>query len=94
MKVFKYPIPVPLFGDIFTIYLPFGAEILHFAAQGDNLCLWCLVDPAEKNTKQRLFHVAGTGHEIEGMSPNWKFIGTCLMLGGALVWHLWEIVDE
>ncbi len=86
-KIFKYPIQV---GDHVSINLPVGAKLLSFQCQGEQPCLWALVDP-EAPLEARQFRFAGTGHSIEEPSEDLQFVGTAQMMGGSLVWHLFEI---
>src|SRR5438552_3281377 len=91
--VYKYTF---LIGDYFTITMPKGAQILHVEAQQqiaqggyrDQACLWALVQPTAKPEK-RGFLLVGTGHPI---SPTDRlvYVGTFMMEGGALVYHLFE----
>lgn len=84
MKVFKYPLEVT---DRQHITMPIGAEILSVQAQNGNLCLWAKVDPAAQS-EVRTFHVSGTGHDLPNDAG--KYVGTAQMLGGALVWHVFD----
>jgi hypothetical protein len=86
MRVFKYEIPI---ADESKIRLPIGAQILSVGQQNKGIYLWALVDPGEQRTKQHIFRIAGTGHEIADMAE-WKFIGTVMMYDGALVFHVFE----
>ncbi|MCK8787655.1 hypothetical protein M0638_25130 [Roseomonas sp. NAR14] len=71
-----------------TISMPEGAELLHVAAQGGEVCLWALVNP-ERPVETRRFRAFGTGHAIPaGLSL--RFVGTALLAGGALVFHVFE----
>jgi hypothetical protein len=85
-RIFKYGLPVC---DEITLYMPFGAEILHVDAQGSDdyaLCLWALVDP-DSETELRTFAVRGTGHPADGLRAK-DHIGT--VLAGSFVWHVFE----
>jgi hypothetical protein len=84
--VWKYELPEP--GD-HALELPFGAEVLSVACQGDRLCLWALVEP-DAPKELRRFRVLGTGWEFE-RAGRVKFVGTALMQDGALVWHVFEV---
>jgi hypothetical protein len=72
-----------------TVEIPDGAKILHVAQQGDHLCMWALVDPEQPKVK-RYFSVYGTGFDMPD-DPG-EFIGTALMNGGSLVFHIFEEV--
>lgn len=79
-------------GDKTILSLPKGAEILSFQNQFEEPCFWALVDPnAEKEA--RTFEVHGTGHDIHyDMGMDRKYLGTCQILDGRLVLHLFEIL--
>jgi len=88
LTVYKYPVPLD---DAFGLNLPIGARTLTFAAQGEIGCLWALVDPhAEAETRR--FRLAGTGHAINVEPERLAYVGTALFRGGALVFHLFEII--
>lgn len=87
--VYKYEIPP---ADPVTLDLPVGAVPLHFAAQNNRMMLWALVNPKRAETKKRYFRLAGTGHPITDEFEDLKYIGTCQLDGGALIFHLFELV--
>ena len=73
--------------------IPGGAEILTLQMQGDNPCIWALVDPS-KEKEFRNFEVYGTGHNIHcDMGVERKYIGTFQISGGSLVFHLFERIN-
>ena len=100
LTVYKYEIPAE---DEFTIDLPAGAQPLSFQEQHGAGCMWALVDPEARTTKRR-FRLAGTGHPIEYAEPAGvpyrsppnigalRFVGTAQFRGGALVFHLFEVL--
>jgi hypothetical protein len=82
MEVWKYDITEP---DS-ALSMPVGAETLHVAEQRGRWCLWVRVDPTQRAEEVRRFRVVGTGHShAEG-----EYVGTLLMDGGALVFHVFE----
>lgn len=85
-KVFKYQLEVT---DYWRVRIPAGAQWLHVAEQAGNLCLWALVDE-ERLPSLYTFRIAGTGHEIsdEDAARYSEFIGTAIMAGGRLVFHV------
>ena len=85
LQVWKFPVKIE---DEIEIEMPRHARIIAFQAQRDEPCLWVLVDPTEEREK-RQFRLVGTGHPISGRRPL-IHVGTCQMLGGSLVWHLFE----
>lgn len=73
-----------------SIPLPKGAAILSVGAQGDNMFLWAMIDPHEDVVSQvRCIEVYGTGHNIPEQD-SLVFIGTVMMRGGSLVFHVFE----
>ncbi|HYI66345.1 MAG TPA: hypothetical protein VEW95_05440 [Candidatus Limnocylindrales bacterium] len=71
------------------VQMPRGAEILHVDAQGDRMFVWALVDPTAALARYS-FVVLPTGAEVTwpvGLVPH---IGTVLMRGGSLVWHVFS----
>jgi hypothetical protein len=81
--VWKFTAPVT---DKFAISMPSGAKLLSAGVQGNNLCIWALVDP-EGGLETRNFRLAGTGHPI---TEHVHFLETIQMHDGALVFHLFE----
>lgn len=71
-----------------SIHMPVSAEVLCVQMQNGNPCIWALVDP-EAMQERRWFLVLGTGHPIEAESLG-RYIGTFQMVGGSLVFHLFE----
>lgn len=90
--VWKFPMKVT---DLQPLRLPKGAVVLSVGCQGESLNLWAQVDPTETEHEDRIFEVRGTGHELPVVAPSEmrrEFIGTTMMLDGALVWHVFELV--
>lgn len=90
-RVFKYDIPLTRA----TFDMPDGARIVHVACQHDasSVQLWAEVDDATL-TRRRQFHIFGTGHPIPEDTGGREFIhvGTAIAPGGALVWHVYEVI--
>ena len=89
LTVYKYDVPTE---DEFTIAMPAGARVLTFQVQHDALMLWALVDPDARETNRR-FRLAGTGHPIWHDDAALRFVGTVQLHGGALVFHLFEVLS-
>lgn len=87
--IWKFSFPI---ADEFSFEMPVGAQILSVQVQngpsGENACLWALVDPSAPR-EDRAFRIRGTGHDAAGIDAE-TFIGTFQMLGGSLVWHLFN----
>ena len=88
-RVYKYPCPME---DRFTLTLPEYAEILCVQVQRGVPTLWALVDPGHLHV-DRYFRLSGTGHPIEP-SLYLRYIDTFQLQGCALVFHLFEIMNE
>lgn len=76
----------------FEIEMPASASILHAADQGGCVELWAFVDD-EAELQERRFILVGTGHEIPELDADQarEHVGTVLTMGGAFVWHIFEI---
>lgn len=81
--------PLKMIDDQF-VQMPNGAQILTAQCQGEELCLWALVNPkAEK--KPRHIEIFGTGHPVpKSMGVDRRYIGTAQQHNGILVWHVFE----
>ena len=84
-RVYKYEVPI---NDRCAIMMPVGARLLHLAEQDGAPCLWALVDPVAP-VEARHFRLAGTGHDVD--CHILAYVGTVLLRGGALVFHLFEV---
>ncbi len=85
-KIFKYPLEVT---DTQFVELPLGAEILTAQIQGDQLCLWAMVNTLpEAVKKNRRIEIIGTGNPVP--TGNLKYISTFQMMGGGLIFHVFE----
>lgn len=96
--VYKYKLDI---AEKNNLTMPIGAKVLRIGLQGGLPFLWALVKKEETRTEERLFRLAGTGHDIEvGVFTNGvvnlpTYIGTVDMLAddnSSLVFHLFEIV--
>lgn len=85
MKIYKYPITQPK--GLISIEMPAGAEVLTVQVQNEVPCIWALVGPDAPPT-MRGFRMYGTGHEID--HENMPYVGTFQLVGGSLVFHLFE----
>ena len=83
-SIWKFPIKID---DHQVIPVPNGAKIRSVAVQGETVCLWAEVDPNEPIFGRDIF-VYGTGHPMPD-DPG-TFIGSVMLHGGALVFHIYE----
>lgn len=72
-----------------VIEIPAGAVFLAAREQNDHVCVWFTCDPDAPNV-ERTIGISGTGHPTpDGVCV---YIGTAVVFGGNLVWHVFEIV--
>jgi hypothetical protein len=84
--VWKFPIPIE--GE-FALEMPRDAELLFVAAQNEQGCLWARVITDDRvSIVERRFYLRGTGAEVD---MDCKYVGSFMLRGGALVFHLFEI---
>lgn len=86
-RIYKYLVEIQ---DEQTIYLPIGAQILSVQVQNGKPYIWACVR-LDVEIEARRFRLYGTGHNIEGENVL-KYLGTFQLLGGRLVYHLFEVV--
>lgn len=87
--VHKYIISLVEYGIVF---LPKFAKILSIQYQGNDLCLWALVDPSN-SLEKRVFQVLVTGEELKsGPFETWSHLATCQHEHSGTVVHIFEIV--
>ena len=70
-----------------VIEMPVGAELLTVQIQNGEPCLWARVDTNEM-LEQRQIAIHGTGQELPDTTR--KYIGTYQMVGGRLIFHVFE----
>ena len=84
--IYKYNLEIT---DSQSITMPLNSEILSAKNQGNNLCIWALVDTDEDLNVTYEIEIFGTGNPIYDNSTFREFIDTCVMPNG-LVWHLFK----
>lgn len=95
-RIFKYTVRV---GEEIPRHIPKDATILTVAAQFadviDEVQIWVEVDDASPEV-ERTFVVIGTGHPIPETTNEFRYdyLGTAIVGGGSLVWHLYEKVTR
>ncbi len=80
--IWKYDLSIL---DEQTILISVGAEILSVACQREIPVLWAKVYPDGPQIYRKV-QMRGTGHPLNGREGT--FVGTAIMAGGALVWHV------
>lgn len=71
--------------------MPKGAQILSVREQGEDICLWALVDPAAEKVTRK-FCGFGTGHDVP--DGDMRFVGTAHLYGGSMVFHVFEVLGQ
>lgn len=73
-----------------AVMIPWQSQILCVAAQGEDVCLWALVNPSLQ-VEPRVIEVYGTGHEMKSapLHKSRRYIGTAHLSNG-LVFHVFE----
>lgn len=71
------------------IEVPAGAKLLHVGLQNGQACIWYECE-TENVRESRTIYCFGTGHQMPALDLN--YIGTVIMLNGALVFHFYEKV--
>lgn len=84
--IWKFPL---LITGMQEVEMPKGAKIISTGTQAEVVCLWAIVDP-EAEKEKREIAIVGTGHQMPDRALS--FIGTTQMHGGALIWHVFEVV--
>ena len=84
--IWKFPLGV---ADEQTIEMPQGAKVLAVQVQGEQVCVWVLVDP-HADKERRTFYIVGTGHDLWDDWGRLRHLGTFQLRGGALVFHVFE----
>ena len=77
-----------------TVTMPVGANILSVQDQAGGLQLWAIVNP-DAEREQRVIEIIGTGNpmvDIEKEDLARFHIATVQVRGGALVWHVFELL--
>ncbi len=85
MKIFKYLLKNETHQEI---EVPAFAQILTVQVQGDQLCLWALVNPDLHSKSKLSIGIYGTGHALPDRPG--AYISTVQMLGGDLVFHIFN----
>jgi hypothetical protein len=86
--IWKYPLHLD---DMQRVRFRKDAKILSVQIQGEDLCLWVMVDSDAKE-EWRTIAIFGTGHEIP-KDLNLLHIGTVQHYDGKLVWHVFEVLS-
>lgn len=87
VRIYKYKIGP----DKLSEYVGRFAVILKVDWQGDDLCVWCLIDDSFPESKIK-FHIIPTGYEFE-LKSTMKYVDT--IQDGPYVWHVfYELLER
>lgn len=85
-QIWKYPLKKP----VSNVSMPFDAQVLFVHGKDDLPTLWALVDP-KAETVIRTFEVYATGEAIVfDNGSNRVYLGSALLIGNSLVYHVFE----
>ena len=87
MRVWKYGVPIQSEPHVFS--MPLGAVPLAVQVQDGDPVMWVKVNPGPPYVNRR-FRWVGTGHDFDDEAMI-DYVGTVQMVGGALIFHLFEI---
>lgn len=87
--IWKYRLDV---SDEISVSMPVGAKVLTARDQGDDICVWALVDQDQMQMRAKTFIVVPTGRQIDerGLS----YVGTAYIRGGRPIFHIFERLGE
>lgn len=81
--IWKFPLEIT---DRQPVVIPSSRRLLDIQVQGEQPCLWALVDPASPRTTIAI-QIYGTGHPVSHASG--EYIAT--FQTGPMVWHAFEV---
>ena len=87
--IYKYKLEVE---DSQVVKMPMGAEILKVDTQRARPCLWAMVE-TDHILEDRIIIMRGTGHPAIGLTKE-NYLGSFILLGGDLVFHVFEGVKN
>lgn len=89
--IHKYELPA---NDIVTVQVREGARPLHVAEQRPGcMCLWAQVD-TDAPLVLRTLYIFGTGEPWPDDAPPLVHLGSALLHGGSLVFHVFGLAGE
>jgi len=83
-RIFKYELKIT---NTQEVSLPIGAEILSAQYQGNQLCIWVMVNDAAEYKRPTVIRIYGTGHKIE--ETNLEYVAT-VQDPNYFVWHIFK----
>lgn len=89
--IYKYPIQDMNLHVSPFIKLPKDAQILSVQYQGEDLCVWALVDPDSNIFERVEFKIVGTGFDLEDEDlENYEYLETVQTKSHSFVWHIFR----
>lgn len=85
-RVFKYKLEIESQQSLDITGL---VDVLSVAVQRDELVLYAITNSDDTRVCVVEILLRGTGHDIGQEIAGWTFLGSHLMAGGRLVWHVW-----
>lgn len=71
-----------------SVMIPYRAKILCAREQGDEMAIWFTCNPEAELTMRHIV-IVPTGGEPPTSA---RFLGTCSLSGGALIYHVFELI--
>jgi len=85
-RIYKYPVMIT--DEQLIKNVPSNYKIMKAAFQGDQLCLWIMINTDDYLTTDICLHIYGTGHDIPDDISNLTYIDSVQSL--SFVWHVFE----
>jgi len=84
--MWKFSVPI---ANVFELEMPEGAIPLSCGVQKGQAVIWAAVDTTTEKKERHLFYLRGTGEDLPNLTAT-RFMGTFQMLGGDLIYHLFD----
>lgn len=89
--IWEFPLKVT---DEQTVSMPKGATVLSVGNQNEQVCIWAMAKYPTTEYEQRQFVIIGKGNPFHGDYLTLAFIGMAMQCGGAMVWHVFERIEN
>lgn len=90
VTVWKFQLEASAFQGVQEIEMSAGAKIIKVGLQRGHICLWAWYnDHPDAPKAMRRIAVVGTGHPAPSFDEA-EHLGSVIMDGGNLVWHVFE----
>lgn len=88
--IYKYPL---LLTDKQELLLPVGANLLDVQLQGEQLCLWAIVDTDAQRFHKYIVRIEGTGQGPIPFDHRGAILRRTVQQGG-MVWHVFVMQES